>query len=218
MRPSSIYLGWHYDCLDPPLDGPPEGNWNCPLCPPLPEEDDQTHDEDEEAEVELEESGVDEVGEDEEEDEVPAMVTEDETTSKPTVTPKRKKSRPKSRSRPSTSHRTPASSRKARPSQRTPARTNHKAPGGPATQQRVTFRLRLGSGRNQKNASDEEKKSQFETFLAPEDYDTSKSAIMLDDKGRYDKSRIAAEVGHHFLLPLPIICAMTYSTTPLRII
>lgn len=136
-------------------------------------------------------SGVDDAMEEGEEDDQPTMLYEDESLSKPTTTPQPKKSRPKSRPRP-TPHRTPASSRKIRPSQRALARPSNKSPS--ASQQRVTFRLRIGSSRNAKGGSDEEKKSQFETFLAPEEYDTSKSVVAFDDKGRFEKSRIAAEV------------------------
>lgn len=36
------YLGWHMDCLDPPLDSTPDGSWICPLCrcAPLPLQED----------------------------------------------------------------------------------------------------------------------------------------------------------------------------------
>ena len=28
-------LGWHMDCLRPPLEEAPKGKWHCPICPPL---------------------------------------------------------------------------------------------------------------------------------------------------------------------------------------
>ena len=28
-------LGWHMDCLQPPLEEAPKGKWHCPMCPPL---------------------------------------------------------------------------------------------------------------------------------------------------------------------------------------
>ncbi|KAF8969241.1 hypothetical protein BDZ97DRAFT_272862 [Flammula alnicola] len=32
--------GWHMDCMEPPLQTPPEGDWRCPVCPPIiPEEE-----------------------------------------------------------------------------------------------------------------------------------------------------------------------------------
>ncbi|KAF9525653.1 hypothetical protein CPB83DRAFT_837983 [Crepidotus variabilis] len=39
--------GWHMDCMVPPLDEPPDGNWHCPLCPPV-EPDDMEGQEDQE--------------------------------------------------------------------------------------------------------------------------------------------------------------------------
>uniref|UniRef100_A0A8H7Y3Q1 Histone acetyltransferase n=1 Tax=Psilocybe cubensis TaxID=181762 RepID=A0A8H7Y3Q1_PSICU len=27
--------GWHMDCMVPPLENPPEGEWHCPQCPPV---------------------------------------------------------------------------------------------------------------------------------------------------------------------------------------
>jgi len=28
-------LGWHLDCMVPPLENPPDGRWHCPHCPPF---------------------------------------------------------------------------------------------------------------------------------------------------------------------------------------
>jgi hypothetical protein len=64
-------------------------------------------------------------------------------------------------------------------------------------QPKVTFRLRLGRNK-QHHTSDDEQKSPFENFLSPEEYDTTKSTVAADDKNRFEKSRITAEV--HFSL------------------
>lgn len=221
--------GWHYDCLDPPLEGPPEGNWNCPQCPPLPEpsvtyEDDEgSQAEGEDLDVSLEVDG----------DETQPQASASATTSTPRSRPKSKsksKSRPKASSSTSKSKgkararvrirptvaasvipRTPASTnKKARPSHshrgpgRPPGSLNHNTrtptgstsrPGAAAgSEPRVTFRLRLGRSKNGGEDDEEVKKSPFEDFLTPEEYDTSKSVIITDDKGRFERSRIAAEV------------------------
>lgn len=223
--------GWHYDCLDPPLEGPPEGNWNCPQCPPLPEpsvtyEDDEgSQAEGEDLDVSLEVDG----------DESQPQASTSATTSTPRSRPK-SKSKSKSKSRPKTSSSTSKSKGKARARvrirptvaasviPRTPASTNkkarpshsHRGPGRPpgslnhntrtptgstsrpgaggTSEPKVTFRLRLSRGKNGGEDEDEVKKSPFEDFLAPEEYDTSKSVIIADDKGRFERSRIAAEV------------------------
>ena len=36
-------LGWHLDCMVPPLENPPDGRWHCPHCPPLSPPDDGTN-------------------------------------------------------------------------------------------------------------------------------------------------------------------------------
>src|ERR1700733_186701 len=102
-------LGWHYDCLDPPLDGPPDGNWNCPLCPPLLEEEYNYEGEGEADEGEAEASGG------EAEDEAAAL-TESEAIVQVAFTPrpKKKKGKTKSKSRPSITYRTPSSIKKTR--------------------------------------------------------------------------------------------------------
>lgn len=72
----------------------------------------------------------------------------------------------------------------------------------------MTFRLRLGR-KSGGDDEDEVKKSPFEDFLTAEEYDTSKSVIIVDDKGRFERSRIAAEVCYtpvHFPV---FLCAKT---------
>jgi hypothetical protein len=192
---NNISLGWHYDCLEPPLDGTPEGNWNCPVCPALPEKEEYNSEGEEEAdEGEVDASGA------EGEDDATAL-TESETITQAASTPRRKKkNKIKSKSRPSTSYRTPSSNKKARPLQRGPGRpigSGNKSSAAPSSQQRVTFRLRLGSGRTSKGMVDDEKTSQFEGFLSLEECDTSKTIITVEDKNRFEKSRVSAEVCVH---------------------
>ena len=187
----SSALGWHYDCLDPPLDGLPDGNWNCPLCPPLPEEEYIYEGEEEADEGEAEASGG-------EADYDAATLTESEAIVQVASTPrpKKKKGKTKSKSRPSITYQTPSSIKKTRLPQHGPGRpigSGNKS-SAISSQQRVTFRLRLGSGRSSKGVVDDEKTSPFEGFLSPEEYDASKTVIIADDKNRFEKSRIAAEV------------------------
>ncbi|KAF8312486.1 hypothetical protein DL93DRAFT_2082064 [Clavulina sp. PMI_390] len=186
--------GWHYDCLDPPLPSTPEGNWHCPLCPP-PQEGET--DLDAEGDMDVEASGAEEAEGDEEEaydeEDPDASMEVDEQPSAPAATPKPKKKRSRSRPRPRpTVARTPASSRKARAPPRTPARSHHATSNDKhSSNQRVTLRLRLSKGGRQQE--EDERKSQFESFLAPEEYDTTKSVIVSDDKSRFERSRVSAE-------------------------
>lgn len=165
------------------------------MCPPLPDEPEYLE------EDEMEESGIEE-----------AEVSLDQTTS-PSAAPamsrrpsKKGKSKTRPRNRPS-AQRNATSSKKMRSTQRAPARSvptaNTARVGG---EPRVTFRLRLGRNKN----IDEEmpKKSPFESFLAPEEYDTSKAVIVSDDKNRYEKSRVAAEVGFPFCLVSCVILSL----------
>jgi len=62
----------------------------------------------------------------------------------------------------------------------------------------MVVRLRLpaqGKGKEREESSDEElPKSLFDDILTPEDRDTSKTAIALSDKLKFERSRQAAEV------------------------
>ena len=211
---SPSYLGWHYDCLEHPLASAPEGNWNCPYCPALLEENaastsygwQQSENEvveDEEVEFEGDEEAEEPVYEE--------IFAAQSGTPKPRKTPSRPRKTPKSSKGKGKAKSTPAAPpplstprpRKPRPSQRGSSRaipsstTQNQAfssavqtPGG---QPKVTFRLRLGKHRRN-HSSDDEQKSQFENFLSPEEYDTTKTVVVPEDKTRFEKSRLAAEV------------------------
>lgn len=190
-RPQQYSVGWHYDCLEYPLDGPPEGNWNCPLCPPLPEEEEYNC----EGEGEADEGEVEASGGEAEDD--ATALTESEAITQVMSTPRpKKKKKTKSKSRPS---RTPSSNRKTWLPQRGPGRPLGSGGGSSAvpSSQRVTFRLRLGSSRSAKGVVDDEKTTPFESFLSPEEFDTSKTIITVEDKNRFEKSRVVAEVCVH---------------------
>jgi hypothetical protein len=71
------------------------------------------------------------------------------------------------------------------------------SPSTARSEARVTFRLRLsgpkGKGR-ERHEDDDLNKSPFEGVLAPEELDTSKTYILSEDKARFERSRVAAEV------------------------
>ena len=165
--------------MNPPLDGPPEGNWNCPLCPPLPEIPIASSSRSEEPRTELDETQYSETFQEEE-----------------TTVPSRTKTTGKAKARSRSHVNVPAARLQGPPVKRVRAhRTDSPSAIRPET--RVTFRLRLsgpkGKGRERRE-DDDLNKSPFEGILTPEELDTSRTCILSEDKARFERSRIAAEV------------------------
>ncbi|KAF8339644.1 uncharacterized protein EI90DRAFT_3037344 [Cantharellus anzutake] len=164
--------GWHYDCLDPPFDNTPEGDWNCPLCPPIVlSEYSESSRSGGSPEAEADEEALEEE-------------PTDETLS--IATPARRRGRiTKARPRKAKfSLRRSKSSRSVRkPRPKFNGTLVHSTRG-----EKLTLKLRLQIREEQVPSSP------FESFLKEEDLDTSKTSITNDDKNKFERSRIAAEL------------------------
>lgn len=198
----SLYIGWHMDCLRPPLEEEPPGRWHCPLCPPfdiLPPDPDSTlaqHDAfpptgldptgksdpdgsnsdlpgaDPEMDIQVDDSSTDESSDSDSDS--------DETVSAPAA-------------------RRPGLVKKKRPARRT---TETQTPR-PAKRMRIKVRspppplivrLRLPPKGKGKEREDDMEHNIFEDLLPPAERDTSKTSIDSFDRSRFEKSRLAAEV------------------------
>lgn len=190
------------DCLQPPLEEEPPGQWHCPLCPPLdilPPDPNSTlaqhgaflpagldyptgkSDPDgstgdllgADPEMRIQ---VDDSSTDESSD---SDSDSDETATAPTS-------------------RHPESVKKKRPAKRTEAqtprpvkrmRTKMRSPPPP-----LIVRLRLPPKGKGKEREEDTEHNIFEDLLAPAERDTSKTSIDGFDRSRFEKSRLAAEV------------------------
>ncbi|KAG9315248.1 acyl-CoA N-acyltransferase [Chiua virens] len=168
--------GWHMDCLQPPLDEEPPGQWHCPLCPPfhfLPPHPDPTlaHN------GAFAPAGLDQPGpESSTSDAGPrnglSDTDSDETVNAPTA-------------------RHPRSLKKKRPANRTL---------GTLTP-RPSKRMRIkGKG---KEREDDMEHNVFEDLLPPTERDTSKTNIDNNDRTRFEKSRLTAEEKLYPTTPFP---------------
>ena len=191
-------IGWHMDCLQPPLEEEPPGRWHCPLCPPLellPPDPDSTlaqHDTSLRATDKSDPDGpssdplradpeVDiQVGDSSTDKSTDSDSDSDSTASAPTA-------------------RRPQSVKKKRPAQRSietqtprPAkrmRIKVRSPPPP-----LIVRLRLPPKGKGKEREDDPEHNIFEDLLPPAERDTSKTTIDNSDRARFEKSRLAAEV------------------------
>lgn len=167
------------DCLQPPLEEEPPGQWHCPLCPPLdilpPGPDGSTSDPlgaDHEMDIQVDDSSTDESSESESDS--------DEMVSAPAA-------------------RRPESVKKKRPAKRTTEtqtsrlakrmRIKVRSPPPP-----LIVRLRLPPKGKGKEREDDMEHNIFEDLLPPAERDTSKTSIDSFDRTRFEKSRLAAEV------------------------
>ncbi|KAJ7221010.1 hypothetical protein B0H12DRAFT_311714 [Mycena haematopus] len=188
--------GWHMDCLEPPVEDMPVGKWYCPRCPnaveterepsvassshsatprtrkgkakatPIPS-DNESDDEDE--------------SDDDQEEKVEAVKR---TRGRPRGSePTRKPKRPRV-----DSHEQASPSRAAK-RKRTRPLPLPSAPPLPTP----TVRLRIPKARRRRH-EDEEPPGLFDEILTLDERDTSKTAIAVPDKQKFDKSRAVAEV------------------------
>lgn len=179
--------GWHMDCLRPPLDKAPPGQWHCPLCPPLelvqPPPDPtsgSTEPDDTLPSVEPETDGADE-DESESDSSSSDSSLDPVSTSAPTPRPpqpvkSKKKRRPKRKSEPQT----------PRPTKR--MRLTVRSPVPP-----LVVRLRIPAKGKGKEREDDTEKNAFEDLLTPAERDLTRTTIDTGDRGRFDRSRLAAD-------------------------
>ncbi|KAL4062857.1 hypothetical protein J3A83DRAFT_4108049 [Scleroderma citrinum] len=194
--------GWHMDCLNPPLEKAPPGQWHCPGCPTLeppliqpdafPQEgieyaiapDTDAPRVDSEIELDVETSGeinVDVTDKDDSESNSSSSDSDsDDTAGAPTPrrpqSVKTKKKRPKRKSEPQTS----------RPPKR--MRLTVRSPASP-----IMVRLRIPPKGKGKEREEDIEKNMFEDLLAPSERDVSKTSIDGTDRTRFDRSRLAAD-------------------------
>lgn len=196
-------IGWHMDCLQPPLEEEPPGQWHCPLCPPfdvLPFDPDSTlaqHDafpparlDNSTGKSDPDGSTSDPLGADPEVD----ILVDDSSTDKSTDSDSDSDS---TVSAPAA--RRPHSVKKKRPAKRA---TETQTPR-PAKRMRLKVRspppplivrLRLPPKGKGKEREDDMEHNIFEELLPPAERDTSKTTIEGFDRARFEKSRLAAEV------------------------
>ncbi|KAF8134977.1 hypothetical protein EV363DRAFT_1160142 [Boletus edulis] len=202
--------GWHMDCLQPPLEEEPPGQWHCPMCPPLDilppdpntlpqhtflqagpdcptgtsDPDGPTSDPlgaDPEMDIQVDDSSTDKSTDSDTDTDT------DETVSAPATRRPRsiKKKRPAQRA---TETQTP------RPAKR--MRLKVRSPPPP-----LIVRLRLPPKGKGKEREDDTEHNIFEDILPPSERDTSKTTIDSSDRARYEKSRLASE---EKLYPAPV--------------
>jgi hypothetical protein len=197
------------DCLTPPLQDSPPGKWHCPSCTHNP-------------------SGICEavpqtpLGEEPSQVEQPRESSVASTSSSDALQPRPPRRGKRRAVTPNVSERNTDisespffrgrmrfSTRKAvvpsppikRPQLKiTPPRPPESPP------RRMVVRLKLpaqGKGKEREDSSDEEPlKGLFDDILTPEDRDTSRTAIIHNDKLRFDRSRQAAEVSITIIMSL----------------
>ncbi|KAJ6466597.1 hypothetical protein C8R47DRAFT_990795 [Mycena vitilis] len=181
--------GWHMDCLDPPVENMPVGKWYCPVCPNAIETE-------REASVASTSHSVaatprnrkgkgkalpdpseeESDGGEEEEEEEEELEEELEEEVEEVAAVARPKSRPKKRKRARVRPPTPPPP---------PKRIRLTAPATPSV------RLRIPKGRGRQE--DEEPPGLFDEILEPGERDTSKTAITVPDKHKFERSRAVAE-------------------------
>jgi hypothetical protein len=204
------------DCLDPPLETAPPGDWFCPRCEPSAEKLPQTSGHEHSNCVtsraspprRLRESSIasssrsnpSELNKSKRKGKTRAIVSDESegevdigATSGMLRTSTRRKSRHTTRQSPvrDKSLMDPTSSATQTISLRRP-RIRLSSPKPPVT----TIRLRLparGKGKEREDELDESK-GMFDEFLAPEDRDVGATSVNGIDKARFDASRVVAEV------------------------
>lgn len=187
------------DCLPSPLEESPPGRWHCPICPQLAPNDifcgpptEQIYPEtaiastsqspgyigDRTRHTSLSES-------EETDDEIPE-----------TPVPVKVRGRPKSikKSKASRAPGDHAVSERASYLVRPPKRVR---PGvsSPGTLPRIRLRLPARGGKGKEREDDEHRKGIFDDILSVDERDTTKSSVEYSDKQRFERSRLATEVG-----------------------
>ncbi|KAF8907316.1 hypothetical protein CPB84DRAFT_1674945 [Gymnopilus junonius] len=183
--------GWHMDCMNPRIENPPEGEWHCPLCPPLMHDgahisQQSTQPENGQLSPLISERQPSE-----------ASTSRSVTEVQPTSTRKRNKKgtgKSKAKAKVVTSsdssdnegvEDTPVIS-KGRGSRR--KRPRERSPSPPPR-----VRLRIPPARGKGKEREEEEHGLFDDILGVEDRDTSKTTPSSIDKRYFERSRILAE-------------------------
>jgi hypothetical protein len=212
-------LGWHMDCLQPPLEEAPTGKWHCPVCPPLhlpellqpPPPEAEFHPDihittDQESPSNFQPARASSVASTSYSHEPQtraassrkgkgkAICTDESEVESPlTRRQRRAKNNNKGNSRMSE---TEEEEPDPDPTPRAVKRMRLKLGTQPSPPSRMVVRLKLPPKSKGKEREEEEplRKDMFEDLLSAEDRDTSKTAIETSDKARYEKSRTQAEV------------------------
>ncbi|KAI6099706.1 hypothetical protein F5141DRAFT_1066518 [Pisolithus sp. B1] len=204
----TISTGWHMDCLCPPLEQAPPGQWHCPECPPIdllqphdaplaqpgtfpikppqhpqrPDASESVREPEPELEVDVEAVAEDNTEATEEEDSATESSSSDSGSDEPTVgapTPRRPSAVKKKRPK--------RKSEVTRPPKR--MRLTVRSPAPP-----LVVRLRIPPKGKGKDREEDPEKNMFEDLLSSAERDVSKTAIEGTDRARFDRSRLAADV------------------------
>ena len=205
-------LGWHMDCLQPPLEEAPTGKWHCPMCPSLslpeflqapPPTQIQTDQESPPSLQPIRASSVASTSYSHEPQTRTAssrkgkgkaiFTDESEFESPLTRRQRRIKNNSKGKARMSE---TEEEEPDPDPTPRAVKRMKLKLGTQPPPPSRMVVRLKLPPKSKGKEREEEEppRKDVFEDLLSAEDRDTSSTVIEASDKARYEKSRTQAEV------------------------
>lgn len=204
------------DCLDPPLDKAPPGQWHCPICPSIedvPPPDDALNQPDAfppvghpypiapdtdmpspavDPKVDVETSGEhngDETDKDETESDSSSSDSDSDEDTAGAPTPRRPQ---------------PVKTKKKRPKRKSELQTPRqpkrmritvRAPPSP-----LVVRLRIPPKGKGKEREEDIEKNIFEDLLPPSERDVSKTGIDGADRTRFDRSRAAADVRPMVLL------------------
>lgn len=214
-------LGWHMDCLKPPLEEAPTGKWHCPMCPPLPppefpqpphEIQTELHpdihiatDQDSPSNFQLARASSVTSTSYSHEPQTRAVssrkgkgkaIFTDESEVESPLTRRQHRAKNNSKGNTRTSE-TEEEDPDLDPTPRAIKRMKLKLGIQPPPPSRMVVRLKLPPKSKGKEREEEEplRKDMFEDLLSAEDRDTSRTVIEASDKARYEDSRTQAEVG-----------------------
>lgn len=235
-------LGWHMDCLQPPLEEAPKGKWHCPICPPLPLPgiyqslpppgiQAESHPEfltraDQGSSSNLQHIRASSVASTSYSHEPQTRAASsrkgkgkafftDESEVESPLTRRQHRARNHSKGKTRMSE-TEEEEQDPDPTPRAVKRMKLKLGTQPSPPSRMVVRLKLPPMSKGKEREEEEppRKDIFEDLLSAEDRDTLKTAIDEGDKARFEKSRLQAEARRAPHRP-PLNYADPYSQTKL---
>ena len=196
------------DCLQPPLEESPPGRWHCPLCPPLTEssngkgyynpnfvEDITDPSPSLSKPFTSKRKGKQKATSTDDED-VMGEDVEDDGSSFMVPTPQNRRRRKPSKKGKGHHHDSDDEDNESSSPAVVPKRPRIRVTSPVAPRPRMVVRLRLpNKGKGHERDEDEgPQKGLFDDILAPDDRDTSKTAVEAGDKNRFEKSRLVAEV------------------------
>jgi hypothetical protein len=202
-------LGWHMDCLQPPLSESPPGKWHCPICPPLDANgllfSEPQHNPNalpfRESSIASSSRSVPRyknkgkgraIFTDESEAELDAQDSPSAIKGKAKQKYSRKgKARAISDDDEDDELPVRRQPKKVRMRVRSPS---------PPPQPRVVVRLRLPArGKGKEREEEESRKGMFDDILGLQERDTSKTTVNFADKQRFERSRLLADVSKPFI-------------------